>query len=261
MSQSRSSTPFLFGSLLAAAAAYGASLYAMAQMQQVLATRFELRLVLIGAEMALALPPLLVAAFLASRIPELYRFHPLRPWAIPFTIALGLALWTLSLGVFEAQYVLLRPPQQYLDQFQGLHEMLRPGSAMGWMFSIAAIAVAPAFCEEILFRGLLTPVLRNALGSAAAIVISALLFGLIHVDVMPVSGGTPIAVYYRVPFAFILGTLLAKIRIDTESLWPSMIAHATLNATTFVVVFVAPEQKGEMPDPQPFVALGMLAVG
>ncbi|MEO8362531.1 MAG: type II CAAX endopeptidase family protein [Vicinamibacteria bacterium] len=261
MSQSRSSTPFLLGSLLSAAAAYGLSLYAMAQTQQALMTKFELRLVLIGAEMALALPPLFVAALLASRIPGLYRFHPLRRWAIPLTVALGLALWTLSLGVFEAQYVLVRPPQQYLDQFQGLHETLRPGSAMGWVFSIAAIAVAPAICEEILFRGLLVPVLRNAVGSALAIVISGVMFGLIHIDAMPGPGGGQVAVYYRVPFAFILGMLLAKIRIDTESLWPSMIAHATLNATTFVVVFLAPDQKGVMPDPQPFVALGMLALG
>ena len=202
-----------------------------------------------------------VICFLASWIPEVYQFRPLRPWAIPLTVALGLALWVLSLGVFEAQYVLVRPPIEYLDQFQGLHEMLRPKDALGWVFSIAAIAVAPAICEEIMFRGLLTPVLRHAAGSVVAIVVSAMMFGAIHVDLMPSVGGPPVAVYYRVPFAFILGMLLAKIRLDTGSLWPSMIAHATLNATTFVVVFVAPDQKGVLPDPQPFVALGMLLVG
>jgi membrane protease YdiL (CAAX protease family) len=163
----------------------------------------------------------------------------------------------LSLGVFEAQYVLARPPLEYLAQFEGLHDQLKPGSALGWVFSVAAIALAPAVCEEILVRGLLTPVFRFVAGPALAIVFSAALFGAIHVDAMP--DGT--SVYYRVPFAFILGMLLAKIRLDTNSLWPSMIAHATLNATTFVVVLLAEEPKGVLPDAQPLSALAMLLIG
>ena len=55
--------------------------------------------------------------------------------------------------------------------------------------------------------------------------------------------------------------LLAKLRLDTGSLWPSMIAHATLNATTFLVVLFVEEPKGVLPDPQPLVAIGMLVVG
>lgn len=257
MSQERSPKSVIVASLFLALLAYGVGLLAMGYMQGALIRTFQLRLVLILSEVSLALPALLVGLLLANRIPELYRFSSFPVGAALKTVVLGLAFWGLSLGVFEAQYVFVKPPLEYLEQFQGLHETLRPHGALGWVFSIAAIAVAPAACEEILFRGLLTPVFHRAMGSTLAIVFSAALFGLIHVDGM--RDGT--SVYYRVPFAFILGMLLAKLRIDTGSLWPSMIAHATLNATTFLVVIFIEEPKGKLPDPQPLVALALLIVG
>ncbi|HQZ18628.1 MAG TPA: type II CAAX endopeptidase family protein [Vicinamibacteria bacterium] len=257
MSQERSKTSVIAASLFLSLLAYGVGLLAMGYIQGALIRTFQLRLLLIISEIALALPALVVAALLANHIPQLFRFSPLSAGAALRTVVLGLAFWGLSLGVFEAQYVLVKPPLEYLQQFQGLHETLRPHRALGWVFSIAAIAVAPAVCEEILFRGLLTPVFQRAMGSTLAIVLSAALFGAIHVDGL--RDGT--SVYYRVPFAFILGMLLARLRIDTGSLWPPMIAHATLNATTFLVVIFIEEPKGTLPDPQPLAALAMLLVG
>ena len=257
MSQERSGTSVIVASLFLALLAYGAGLLAMTYVQGALIRVVQLRLILILSEMALALPALVVAGLLANRIPELYRFTPLSGGAALKTVALGLAFWGLSLGVFEAQYVVVKPPLEYLQQFQGLHETLRPHRALGWVFSILAIAVAPAVCEEILFRGLLTPVLQKVAGASVAIVVSAALFGAIHVDGL--RDGT--SVYYRVPFAFILGMLLARLRIDSRSLWPSVIAHATLNTTTFLVVIFVGEPQGALPDPQPLLALGMLLVG
>lgn len=257
MSQERSPSSVIVASLFLALVAYGAGLLAMGYMQGALIRTFQLRLVLIFSEMALAMPAILVGLLLARQVPELYRFSPLPFGAALKTVVLGLAFWGLSLGVFEAQYVFVKPPLEYLQQFQGLHETLRPHRALGWVFSIAAIAVAPAVCEEILFRGLLTPVFHRAMGPSLAILLSAALFGVIHVDSL--RDGT--SVYYRVPFAFVLGMLLAKLRIDTGSLLPPMIAHATLNATTFLVVIFIEEPKGTLPDPQPLVALAMLIVG
>lgn len=260
MSQERSPRFFAGASLFLALLAYAAGLAAMALVQKAVAGKVEFRLILILAEIGLALPALVAGALLASRLPDLYRFTPLVPLGVLKTSALGLALWVLSLGVFEAQYVLVKPPLAYLEQFQGLHAMLKPVGLSGWIFSIAAIALAPAICEEILFRGLLTPVFRRAAGTAFAIVASAALFAAIHIDGVR-EGDAVTTVYYRLPFAFVLGMLLAKIRLDTGSLWPPIIAHATLNATTFVVVLMIEQPKPVLEDPRPLVALGMLAVG
>lgn len=257
MSQERSNTSLVGASLFLALVAYAAGLVGMGLAQAYLIGKVQFRLVLILAEAALAVPALVVGVILAERIQELHRFRPLAPLAAVKTVVLGLALWALSLGVFEAQYVFVKPPLAYLEQFQGLHAMLKPTHALGWLFSIGAIAVAPAVCEEILFRGLLTPVLNRAAGARVAIVVSGALFGAIHIDAM--RDGT--SVYYRVPFAFLLGMLLAKLRLDTGSLWPPVIAHATLNATTFLVVLMVEAPKGVLPEPQPGVAAGMLLLG
>jgi membrane protease YdiL (CAAX protease family) len=257
MRQERSGTSAFVATLFLSLVAYGTGLFAMSYTQLALLRTVQLRLILIISEMMLALPALVVAFMVADRVPELYRYPPLSRNSVLKTVGLGLAFWGLSLGVFEAQYVFVKPPLEYLQQFQGLHETLRPHQPLGWVFSIAAIALAPAVCEEILFRGLLTPVFRRVMGATLAIVISAALFGAIHVDGL--RDGTK--VFYRVPFAFVLGMLLAKLRLDTGSLWPSMIAHATLNATTFLVVIFAEQPKGVLPDPQPLLALGMLIAG
>ncbi len=103
--------------------------------------------------------------------------------------------------------------------------------------------------------------LRRAAGATVAIAVSAALFGLIHVDSMTNGAAAPTLVYYRVPFAFVLGLLLGKLRLDTGSLWPPIVAHATLNATTFLVVLLVEEPRGILPDPQPLVAVSMLVVG
>ena len=257
MSQPGSQRTVVLSGLFLALFAYGAAMVATPFTQSLVGSRMGLRWTLIAGELALAAPALLAMWLLVRAMPELVRFQPLGRSGPPRIVALGLAFWALSLGVFEAQYVLVKPPIEYLKQFQKFHEALRPRDPLDWVFSILAIAIAPAVCEEILFRGLITPVVRRAAGSTLAILISAALFGLIHVDPMP--DGTRL--FYRVPFAFILGALLAKLRLDTGSLWPSMIAHGTLNATTFLAVPLMDAPSDVLPDPQPLMALAMLAVG
>jgi len=120
MSQERSNTSLVGASLFLALVAYAAGLVGMGLAQAYLIGKVQFRLVLILAEAALAVPALVVGVILAERIQELHRFRPLAPLAAVKTVVLGLALWALSLGVFEAQYVFVKPPLAYLEQFQGL---------------------------------------------------------------------------------------------------------------------------------------------
>ena len=258
MSQERSQVAPVAASLFLAGFAYFGGIVAMGLMQSALARKVELRWIMVLAEGALAFPALIVAWLLWERIPEIVVFRPLSRFAPVLLVFLGFALWILSLGVLQAQYAIAPPPQAYLDQFQGLLESLRPRRPIGWVFSLGAIAVAPAVFEEVVFRGVLTPVLNRAAGPAVAVLVSGVLFGAIHIDLL--ADGT--SVYYRVPFAILLGMLLAKLRLDTGSLWPSMVAHATLNATTFLLVaLVATETPATVQEANPLVAAAMLLVG
>lgn len=174
----------------------------------------------------------------------------LRAWEVPLARGLGLqrltargwllsllmggALWAGSVGLLELQFAVWTPPPGFVENFQRLHAALKPSGPLEATLSIAAIALMPAVCEEILFRGILLPSFLRTLGTWGAIVASALLFGLIHAD--PSS-------FYRVPFALAVALGLGFVRVRSGSLLPGLVAHAVLNTTTFLVVLFggAPE--------------------
>lgn len=89
-----------------------------------------------------------------------------------------------------------------------------------------AMFVAPA-AEEILFRGILLPLLMKRLGTGPAVVLSALLFALIH---------------FHVPSffpLFVLATGLALAYIYTGSLWVPIVMHALFNGMNLAILLLA----------------------
>ena len=98
-----------------------------------------------------------------------------------------------------------------------------------------------------------------SLGACGAILASAGLFGLIHLDA---TGGAASALTaYRVPFALAVGLGLGLLRVRTGSLWPSLIAHATLNTITFAVAPFADDPSRGLPAPEPWKGAGLLVFG
>jgi len=160
----------------------------------------------------------------------------------------GAALWAASLGLLEVQSVVWPPSEAFLETFRQLHKALRPRGVLDAAFSVAAIAVFPAVCEEILFRGVVLPSLARWMGSTGAVFSSALMFGLIHLDI---AAGVP--VFTRVPFAILVGVGFGLLRVRTGSLVPPILGHAVLNTITFATVVVTGVgMETETPD----VALG-----
>ncbi len=93
-------------------------------------------------------------------------------------------------------------------------------SLMGdWPFWVAflLIAVAPAICEELLFRGYMLGGLKDKLKPIWVIIITALTFGLYHMNV-------PQGIY-----ATLLGCVLAWVTLKTQSIIPAMLMHFTAN--------------------------------
>ncbi|MBI3932502.1 MAG: CPBP family intramembrane metalloprotease [Acidobacteria bacterium] len=173
------------------------------------------------------------------------------------SLAAGATLWVTSLGVFEVQYALWSPPPGYLEAFRQLHAALEPSGPADALVSVLAIAIAPAVCEEALFRGIVLPSVLRVLGGTAAVAASALLFGAIHLDFT--SGVIPTA--YRVPFACAIGVGLALLRLRTGSLLPPVVAHATLNTITFLVAPWMDDPGQALPDPRPGLGAALLATG
>ena len=87
-------------------------------------------------------------------------------------------------------------------------------------FAITALVLAPLF-EETLFRGVLLPVLAQRWGGPAAVVVSALLFGIAHLSLG------------ELPPLFVLGLGLGWLRLQSGRLGPSVLMHSLWNGLTF----------------------------
>lgn len=88
------------------------------------------------------------------------------------------------------------------------------------------VAVLPAICEEFLHRGVLLQGIRS-IGYKKAIVISGLLFGLIHFAIT------------QTLYATVIGILLGFVAIASKSIIPAIIIHFTNNTISLYLSFAS----------------------
>ena len=222
-----------------------------------LARPLGLRPLLVLSEVGLVLPGLLLLAVFAVPLRDGLALGSIGLRRLALSVAAGASLWAASLGLLELQYMWWQPPPGYLEAFRALHEALRPAGALDALVSVTAIALAPAVCEELLFRGIVLPSFLKSFGPAGAVGASAALFGLIHLDFT--QPGAP--VLYRVPFAFVVGVGLGTLRLLTSSLPPAIAAHATLNTITLLATPLIDDPEAPMPDPKPLLGVSLLLAG
>jgi membrane protease YdiL (CAAX protease family) len=104
-----------------------------------------------------------------------------------------------------------------------------------WLSAIGMLllgGVAAPFGEELIFRGVLYKLLRERWGLWPGVLVSSLIFALVHGD---------IAVGVS---AFVLGIILALVFEYSRSLWASVLVHVINNSVKILLLYV-------------FVALGL----
>lgn len=111
-------------------------------------------------------------------------------------------------------------------------------------FTLFHIAVVPAICEEIMFRGYLMRTFQKSWGVWAAILISGLLFGMYHIQLTNL-----------IPLAAI-GILLAFLTWVSESLYPAIVAHFINNGGSVFVGTYYPESALAEMTPETMPPLG-----
>ena len=89
-----------------------------------------------------------------------------------------------------------------------------------------AVAVVPAFVEELAIRGALMQPLRK-FGDKFAIITSAMVFAIMHGNLV------------QIPYTILGGLLLGYLAVVTESLWPSIILHFLNNFYSVIVMCVS----------------------
>jgi len=169
--------------------------------------------------------------------------------AVLFAAALALANFFGLAAPINALSEHLAPPS-WRDAVDITHVIDQFSRVDLWLFSGATV-VAAAFCEEFLFRGVVQQGLTaSAAHPAEAIFRTALIFAFIHLN----------PVWF--PALLELGLLFGLLYHRTGSLVPSMVAHATTNATSLGLYFLGrtqvPDTSGEMSATQ---VIGMAGMG
>jgi uncharacterized protein len=129
----------------------------------------------------------------------------------PIVIVLG----TLT---FAGANVLVEVINYVLDapEFSYSGDILEAG--YGWGMVVLLIAVAPAISEEIAFRGIIQPSLGRILKPGEALLVTALLFAILHLQ------------WLGLLHLSILGLVLGWVRIRSGSLYPCILLHFVHNS-------------------------------
>ncbi|TVR17344.1 MAG: CPBP family intramembrane metalloprotease [Balneolaceae bacterium] len=113
------------------------------------------------------------------------------------------------------------------DQYQMIQNFLTTEGVL--LFALFNIAVVPALCEEVLFRGYVMRSFEKSWGIITAIIVSSIIFGLFHIQL---GNLLPLAT---------LGAILALMTWLSGSLWPAIIAHFLNNGAAVVAGINFPE--------------------
>jgi membrane protease YdiL (CAAX protease family) len=110
-------------------------------------------------------------------------------------------------------------------------------SARGVMATTALVLTLQAgfllidiFMEEVTYRGVILEALAG-LSSGSRVMLSAILFGLSHLDNLFLPGADELGVAYQIFEATLVGILFAAVRLRMNTIWPVMIVHATYDLT------------------------------
>lgn len=113
-------------------------------------------------------------------------------------------------------------PDLMKDQFTGMSRNV---------FGVLSLAIMAPLVEELLFRGAIEDhLLRQGKSPVAAILLSALIFGIVHINPA------------QVPFAFAIGAVFGWLYYRTGSVVPGILGHFINNSIATVQMMLSSEE-------------------
>jgi uncharacterized protein len=132
--------------------------------------------------------------------------------------------FVLSLALQALAHLLPIPKNLPIDNF-----FRTPAEA--WALTIFGITLAPLM-EEFLFRAFLYPVLKRQVGLAAALLLTAFGFALLHGSQLKFAWGPMLVI-------FLVGLVLTMVRAQKNSVAASLLMHVAYNSTISALMLVA----------------------
>lgn len=153
-------------------------------------------------------------------------------WVILIVVAIGLIAifgFTPLTNMFD--YI------TYNWGYKGIGESIDVSTFWKFFATIFYVALLPAICEELIFRGIITNGLKKY-GTISAVAISSVLFALMHQNLQ------------QLIYQLFLGAVMAYIVIKTGSIIYTMILHFFNNFTILLLAHLSNESATDYSDPK-----------
>lgn len=172
-----------------------------------------------GTQMIFLALPLMFVVYTKRDVRGTYSFNKTEPtnYLGAFLLGIGACLLMLVLAVFLMNL--------FPNSAEAMSEMFMDILGDDLAIQILVIAITPAICEEMLFRGFLLSAMRSRYKKVSAFLIVAVLFGLYHMSLV------------KFFTTGLFGLLLCYVVYLTGSIFPAMLIHCTNNLISVLLSY------------------------
>jgi sodium transport system permease protein len=169
--------------------------------------------------------PAVIAAFVLTRNPlRTLRLDRISPLGVLVAVLLAVAIHPFGLLIASLVQQWLPIQSGIASQLMDVQKMM--SEAAIWQV-LLVLAVTPAICEELAFRGVLLSGFNSRGRTLGAVVLSSLFFGLTH------------GVIQQSLTAALLGLVIGAVAVWSRSLWNCIAFHCTYNGLMFLIALRA----------------------
>jgi sodium transport system permease protein len=185
-------------------------------------------------QLLVIVPPMLLMTLLVTTSPRetLLLKRPVSWLAVPAAALLAAVLHPTANLLQNLVQRLYPVSEEMLPQLTEIQKLL--GGANLWVL-LLLIAVVPAVCEELAFRGFILSGFRHLGHKRRAVLYSALLFGLAH------------GILQQSLIASLVGIVLGYVAVQSGSILPCMVFHLCHNALAIVNSRITPTMFPDWP--------------
>jgi sodium transport system permease protein len=172
----------------------------------------------------IAVPVLIMSVFLTRNARATLLLNPAAAKTILMAVLLAVTLHPVAMLVAEGVMQLYPVNEEVTRQVSEISSVI--ASAPSIWYILGLLALVPAICEELAFRGFILSGLRHMGSRWGAIALSSLFFGITH------------GILQQSISATLVGMVLGYIAIQTGSLLPCIAFHLAYNSLSLLSSFV-----------------------
>ncbi|HRJ06586.1 MAG TPA: type II CAAX endopeptidase family protein [Candidatus Saccharibacteria bacterium] len=153
---------------------------------------------------------------------------------LPYAILTAVTIW-----LFTSVFQVIDPEQSQALPFDNLVMQYE------YIVAFVTLVILAPIAEELLFRGYFLGKMSGYVNKWAAIIVTAVIFALMHVPGFTSDGGFQLQ-WGAAADTLALGLVLGGLRVFTGSIWAGVLLHMLKNAIAYYVLFIAPSVPGTM---------------